>query len=65
MRLVRKILKAKRVGIRAFKERLTSSELKTIKVVTNHGKPVSVNLPYQDVLDLVDAIGELKGQPLK
>lgn len=53
------LLKADRIGVRDFKEHLSSKLLNNLLLITDRGKPVSVNLPYQDVLELVDLLDEL------
>ena len=53
------ILKANRVGVRALKEHLTAKLLHKILIITDRGIPVSVNLPYEDVLELMDILDEL------
>ena len=53
------LLKSRRVGIRDMKEHLSTELLKEVLIVTDRGHPVSANLPYSDVLELVDIIDEL------
>jgi PHD/YefM family antitoxin component YafN of YafNO toxin-antitoxin module len=53
------LLKANRVGIRDLKEHLSGKFLKETLVITDRGTPVSVNLPYSDVLELMDILDEL------
>lgn len=53
------LLKAHRIGIRNLKEHLSRKFLSEILVITDRGTPVSVNLPYSDVLELVDILDEL------
>lgn len=53
------LLKADRIGVRDFKEHLSTKLLDKLLVITDRGNPVSVNLPYSDVLELVDVIDEL------
>ena len=53
------ILKADHVGIRELKGYLTAKSLKELLVITDRGIPVSVNLPYSDVLELVDLLDEM------
>ena len=53
------ILKAKHVGIRGFKEHVSRSALNDLLVVTDRGQPVSVNVPYAEILDLIDFIDEI------
>ena len=54
------LLKADHLGVREFKEHLCADSLKKITVITDHGKPISVNLPFDDVLELVDILDELR-----
>jgi len=58
MSIAADLLKANHVGIRDIKEHLSTRLLKDILVITDRGAPVSVNLPYSDVLELVDIIDE-------
>jgi len=53
------LLKADRVGVRDLKEHLSRKFLARALVITDRGVPVSVNLPYSDVLELTDIIDEL------
>lgn len=53
------LLKADRIGIRDFKKHLSAKLLNNLLLITDRGKPVSVNLPYGDVLELVDILDEL------
>lgn len=53
------LLKANRVGIRDLKEHLSGEFLNETLVITDRGTPVSVNLPYSDVLELMDILDEL------
>ena len=53
------VLKAEHVGIRDFKEHLSTKVLSDLLVITDRGIPVSVNLPYSDMLELVDVVDEL------
>lgn len=59
MSIATDLLKAEHVGIRDIKEHLSTRLLKDILVITDRGIPVSVNLPYSDVLELVDIIDEV------
>ena len=59
MSIATDLLKAEHVGIRDIKEHLSTRLLKDVLVITDRGKPVSVNLPYSDVLELVDIIDEV------
>ncbi len=47
------------MGIRDIKEHLSKSILQGLVVITDRGVPISVNLPYPDLLELVDIIDEL------
>jgi len=58
MSIAADLLKANHVGIRDIKEHLSTRLLKDILVITDRGTPVSVNLPYSDVLELIDIIDE-------
>lgn len=59
MSIATELLKAPHVGIRDIKERLSRRLLKDMLVITDRGAPVSVNLPYSDVLELADIVDEL------
>jgi hypothetical protein len=53
------LLKADRVGVRDLKEHLSRKLLTKALVITDRGIPISVNLPYSDMLELTDIIDEL------
>jgi len=53
------LLKAKHCGIREYKEHLSTTLLKGFIVITDRGKPISVNLPYQEVLEMLDIFDEI------
>ena len=57
------LLNAKYVGIRDLREHL-SKRLKGSKVivVTDHGTPTKVILSYQDVVELIEVLDELRDQ---
>lgn len=59
MSIAAELLKAPHVGIRDIKEHLSRRLLKDMLVITDRGAPVSVNLPYSDVLELIDIMDEL------
>ena len=59
MRIATDLLKASHVGIRDFKERLSTNFLKEPLIITDRGTPVSVNLPYSDMMELIDILDEL------
>ena len=56
------LLKAGHVGVREFKEHMTADNLKKVTVITDHGKPISVNLPYDEVLELMDILDDLRDE---
>jgi len=53
------ILKAKHCGIREYKKHLSTTLLKDFVVITDRGKPISVNLPYEEVLEMLDIFDEI------
>jgi len=53
------LIRASHVGIKEMKANITKKFLKKFLVITDRGKPVSVNLPYSDVEELVDIFEEL------
>ena len=53
------LLKAERIGVRDLKAHLSAKLLNNLLVITDRGNPVSVNLPYSDVLELIDILDEL------
>jgi len=53
------LLKAHHIGIRDLKEHLSTKFLNKFLVITDRGTPVSVNLPYSDMLELTDILDEL------
>lgn len=59
MTLASILLKAPHVGVRQFKSRL-SRFLKSRNplIITDHGMPVEVVIPYAEALELVDLIDE-------
>lgn len=59
MSIAAELLKAPHLGIRDIKERLSRRLLKDVLIITDRGIPVSVNLPYADMLEWVDIIDEL------
>lgn len=59
MSIAADILKANYVGIRELKGHLTAKSLKEPLVITDRGIPISINLPYSDVLELVDLLEEM------
>jgi hypothetical protein len=53
------LLRADHIGVRDLKKHLSTKLLDKLLVITDRGNPVSVNLPYPDVLELLDIIDEL------
>ena len=53
------LLKARRMGVRDFKEHISTKYLKKPLVITDRGAPLSVNLPYADMVELMDILDEL------
>ena len=61
MTLGKALLKARTIGVRNFRNKV-SKLMRTHEmfVVTEHGSPTSVLLPYEDVLEIVDVLDELQ-----
>lgn len=59
MSIAIELLKAPHIGIRDIKEHLSRRLLKDMLVITDRGDPISVNLPFSDVLELADIMDEL------
>ena len=59
MAIALSLLKAPHVGVREFKEKISSflNKGRTL-VVTDHGEPTSVMVPYNDMLELLDILEE-------
>ncbi|MDP8299140.1 MAG: hypothetical protein P9L88_04480 [Candidatus Tantalella remota] len=53
------LLKAHKVGMRDFKAHISKDYLGKIVIVTSGGDPVSVNIPYEEVLEMVDLLDEI------
>lgn len=54
------LLKAHRVGVRNLKEHLSTELLNKILVITDRGIPISVNLPYSEMLEFLDLLDEIE-----
>lgn len=53
------LLNAPHVGVRKFKARLSSFlKSKNPLIITEHGAPVEVVIPYKEALEIVDLIDE-------
>ncbi|MBU2541238.1 MAG: hypothetical protein KJ593_04990 [Candidatus Omnitrophica bacterium] len=59
MNIATDLVKATHIGIRELKEHLSRGNLDKLLVITDRGQPVSVNLPYEDILELLDLLDEL------
>jgi hypothetical protein len=61
MTLSKALLRAKSVGVRNFRNG-ASGFIRSHQfiIVTEHGKPESVLLPYNDMLEIVDILEELE-----
>lgn len=53
------VLKAQHVGVRDLKENISVQYLQDILVITDRGVPLSVNVPYSDILELLDILEEM------
>ena len=62
IRIASDLLKANHIGIREMKEKLSKAFLEDPLVITDRGVPVSVNLPYEEVMELIDILDELSDQ---
>ena len=59
MKIAMNLLKADRVGVRELKSDLSKRlNRKELLVVTDHGAPAHVIVPYEDMLELVDLLDE-------
>lgn len=59
MKIAIDLLKASHIGVRELKGTLTTKLLKEPLVITDRGIPVSVSLPYSDLLEIIDIIDEI------
>ena len=59
MSIATTILKADHIGVRDLKAHLSVKVMAKPLVITERGVPVSVNLPYQEVMELTDLLDEL------
>ena len=61
MNLGKALLKARSIGVRNFRDKVSSlMHSHEMFVVTEHGRPTSVFLPYDDALEIVDILYELR-----
>lgn len=60
MTLAAALLRAPRIGAREFRNKACSFiNMGKAYLITEHGHPAGVFLPYQDALELVDIVDEL------
>ena len=60
MTFERALLRARTIGVRKFRDNLSRfMRTNDMFVVTEHGNPTSVLLPYDDVMEIVDVLEEL------
>lgn len=65
MSAINLLQKAKPVNVREAQAQLSKLiRSKTTSMVLSHGKPVSFLVPYEDMLDLVETLDELKDKKL-
>ena len=65
MTLVSLLRKAKPVNVREAQAKLSQLiKSKSPSMVVSHGKPVSFLVPYEEMLDLVEMLDELKDRKL-
>lgn len=63
MTIARALLKARSIGVRNFRDKLSRFINKhELFIVTEHGEPTSVLLPYEDMLEIVDVLDELQDE---
>lgn len=61
MTLSKVLLRAKNVGVRNFRNSVSRFVRNhAFLVITEHGKPESVLMPYNDILEIVDVLEELE-----
>ena len=61
MTVANALLKARSVGVRNFRDKLSRFIKKhELFIVTEHGEPTSVLMPYEDMLEIVDVLDELQ-----
>jgi len=59
MNIASALLRAPHKGIKYLKEHLSTKYLDRLLVITDHGEPVSVSLPYGELLEIMDILDEL------
>jgi PHD/YefM family antitoxin component YafN of YafNO toxin-antitoxin module len=60
------ILKAPHVGIKEFRNRITSKSIRKDKalVLTDHGAPMKVVIDYDELIDLIERLEDLQDKRL-
>ena len=53
------LLKSDFIGIKELRASITTDKLKNTLILTDRGKPVSVSVPYNDMLELLDILDEI------
>lgn len=63
MTIAQVLLRAKNIGVRNVRDTLSKLvRTKQLCVITEHGHPASVLLPYDDMLELADIMDELQDE---
>lgn len=62
MNIAAALLRAPHTGIKQLKDHLSAKYLTKLRIITDHGEPISVALPYNEVLEMIDIIDELSDQ---
>ena len=63
MTIAQVLLRAKNIGVRNVRDTLSKLvRTKQLCVITEHGQPASVLLPYDDMLELADIMDELQDE---
>lgn len=62
MSIATSLLKANHIGVREYKGHLSKKLLNEVLVITERGTPISVNLPYLDLMELIDIIDEISDE---
>ncbi|MDP8259152.1 MAG: hypothetical protein P9L90_07030 [Candidatus Aadella gelida] len=59
MTIARELLNFERKGVREVKAHVSAKYLNKPFIITDYGQPVSVNMPYEELLEFVDLVDEL------
>ncbi len=60
MSIATDLIKADHVGIRQLKGSASTKLFEHMFVITTKGEPVSVNVPYSDIVELIDIMDEIR-----